>query len=89
MVPPFWVTAKGGFIMGYKYPGKREWGSSPSGEKIYFITYCQCNSKVLLCESEARLLVNELHWLLEDYSVKGFLTKKFRLPKIKIVVDRG
>ena len=66
--------------------GNYEWGRSPSGERIYVVGYCNCGNKCLLCESEFKEMLYNIHFAITDYSLKEFIVRKYniRVPKIKI-----
>ncbi len=70
--------------MAYKRLGEREWGISPSGERIYVVGYCKCKSKVLLCESEFKEMLNNISWMIERPTIKSIFQKSIRIPKIKV-----
>lgn len=73
--------------MSYKSLGEMEWGRSPNGERIFVVGYCKCKQKALLCESEFKELLVNAYWLLEKPTLKKFLVKRLRIPKIRVMFE--
>lgn len=74
--------------MAYKQRlGQREWGRSPSGERIFHTGYChRCQGKAFLCETEFRAMIDDVGWHITDYSFWQFIQKKYhiKLPHLRV-----